>query len=143
MRIIDATGYRWFSYLVASVLLLVAATFLTIALLDLAPAEDPQARGWQIAFLLLFAAFAGHGLYDVLSYPTRIVVHADGRFVLHSPIHVVPLSAPDVIELACDGDGDWYLRHGSKKAHLQFFRKAQMESFQRDLLAHNPRIARP
>lgn len=141
MSTIESGWHKWFSHLVAAVLDLMGVAFLAVVAFDLIPAEDPQMRAPMIGFLLLFNAFGFYLTYDLLGYPTRIVVHPDGSFVLHSPLRAVRLSAAQVRELDCDGDGDWYLRHAGGKADLRFFRTAQMTGFLQHLKARNPAIA--
>jgi hypothetical protein len=141
MGSIESGWEKWFSYLVAAVMHAIGAVFLATAVLDLIPVEDPQTRPLLIGFLLIWNAFQILLTHHYLGFPTRISVHPDGSFDLHSPRRTLHLLAAQVRELDCDGDGDWYLRHERGKADLRFFRATQMAGFRQQLKAHNPAIA--
>jgi hypothetical protein len=129
MSIIQSGLSKWLEYMVAAILLTLCLAFLTAAALDLVPFEGPATRQLMIGLLLPCTALMTYLGYDVTTYPTRIVVHPDRSFVLHSPLREVCLQAAQVSEVGCDMDGDYYLRYANRKADLRFFRREQLAAF--------------
>lgn len=138
MTTIESSAYKWFTYQVTAALLAMCLGFLTIAVFDLVPTGNQSTRVVLIAFFLFASAFMAHGAYDVLGYPTRVVVHVDGSFVLHSPLRTIRLHPAAISEMDFDSDGDCYLRYMGRKVDLRFFSKSQLDPFLNTLAAHKP-----
>lgn len=138
MTSIVAGVTKWFTYVVTATLLAMCMGFLTIAVFDLLPAGDQSTRVVLVPFFFFASAFMAHGAYDVLGYPTRIIVHDDGSVLLHSPLRAMQLRPAAISQVDFDSDGDCYLRYMGRKVDLRFFSKSQLDPFLNTLAAYKP-----